>query len=293
MESRAGAWARRRYADPHLGVRLRAVRDAVGPRRRSRARPSAETLAAVLHDEPPVEGAAIGHARRRADGPDALSREGPEAARARHRRRPAGAGRRVHVGRHGPATAAPAVAVARPLWRRAVPVLAALVIGAVVTAIAMRVQEPRPAPPGHAAVARGHGYRRTERERHRTRSDHYCRWVACDLRWRRAAGRSSCVRSTSLEPQSLVTGAVLRSPFVSPDGRWVGFVEDLAPAQEGADRRRAGDLRGTRSTRSCRGAAWLPDNTIVFATNRHRRAAACVGRRRHADDADEAGRCAQ
>ena len=39
----------------------------------------------------------------------------------------------------------PPVAVARPLWRRAVPVLAALVIGALVTAIAMR-QESRPAP---------------------------------------------------------------------------------------------------------------------------------------------------
>ena len=53
--------------------------------------------------------------RRVRAGPDALSREGSEAARARHRRRPAGAGRRVHVGRRS--RGLPPV-VAPPLWRR-------------------------------------------------------------------------------------------------------------------------------------------------------------------------------
>ena len=52
---------------------------------------AAETLAAVLHDEPPWKTLPSDTPASVQDGPDALSRKGPEAARARHRRRPAGA----------------------------------------------------------------------------------------------------------------------------------------------------------------------------------------------------------
>ena len=68
-----------------------------------------------------------------------------------------------------------------------------------------------------------------------------------------------------------------RAPFLSPDGRWVGFFSRL---EEGLDtgpvlpgRLRKASLTGgppvviCQLTGSSRGASWAPDDTILFATN--------------------------
>jgi hypothetical protein len=72
----------------------------------------------------------------------------------------------------------------------------------------------------------------------------------------------------ALEPVAIAssgTGAI-RSPFVSPDGQWVGFTIAgttlLKVAITGGPPIRLATLDG-----SFRGAAWTPDDTIVFSTN--------------------------
>ncbi len=71
----------------------------------------------------------------------------------------------------------------------------------------------------------------------------------------------------ALAPTAIVTAASagLRDPFISPDGQWVGYAEGLNTLKRVA-------ITGGPSTMianldgASRGAAWLPDQTIVFAT---------------------------
>ena len=69
----------------------------------------------------------------------------------------------------------------------------------------------------------------------------------------------------SLDATAIVTGTV-RSPFLSPDGQWVGFVDGIqlkrVPISGGAP-----IVIGTTDRTSVRGISWMPDNTIVFGTN--------------------------
>ena len=69
----------------------------------------------------------------------------------------------------------------------------------------------------------------------------------------------------SLDATAIVTGTV-RSPFLSPDGQWVGFVDGIqlkrVPISGGAP-----IAIGTTDRTSVRGISWMPDNTIVFGTN--------------------------
>jgi Tol biopolymer transport system component len=69
----------------------------------------------------------------------------------------------------------------------------------------------------------------------------------------------------ALEPVAIATGAV-REPFVSPDGQWVGFVESgntlKKVAISGGPSIQLATLDGAPE-----GATWLPDDTIVLATN--------------------------
>ena len=246
---------------------------------------TAETLAAVLHHEPPWA---------------ALPSDTPAGARMvvtrclekdlKQRVRDIGDVRLALAGAFTPYAGAAVprstVAAAPPLRRRAVPVVAALVIGAVVTAIAIRLQESRPAPQVTRLSLEATGT--TALHVNGVEQDLTITPDGSRVIYVGDGGRQIFVRALdNLEPQSLVTGAVLRSPFVSPDGRWVGFVEDFASLKKVPI---AGGpaIAVALIDAIIRGAAWLPDNTIVFATNRNRRAAACVGRRWHADDADEA-----
>jgi serine/threonine-protein kinase len=69
----------------------------------------------------------------------------------------------------------------------------------------------------------------------------------------------------SLEPVVIATGQ-LRNPFVSPDGNWIGFVDFNTTLKKVA-------ITGgppvalARLDGNPRGATWLPDGTIIFATN--------------------------
>ena len=79
------------------------------------------------------------------------------------------------------------------------------------------------------------------------------------------AGRQLFVRAMdTIEPTSVYTGAP-RGPFVSPDGQWIGFIDNRElkkiPIGGGPPVTIA-----TLDAPTYRGAAWGPDDTIVFAT---------------------------
>jgi serine/threonine-protein kinase len=79
-------------------------------------------------------------------------------------------------------------------------------------------------------------------------------------------GRELFVRPLdALESVSLFTGAP-RGPFVSPDGQWVGFADGTSVLKKvvitGGPPVTIATLDG-----NTRGATWMPDDTIVFATN--------------------------
>jgi eukaryotic-like serine/threonine-protein kinase len=68
----------------------------------------------------------------------------------------------------------------------------------------------------------------------------------------------------ALEPLAIATGTTLRGPFISPDGQWVGFVD-------GGSLRKVAITGGPPITLAnvgggLRGATWMPDDTIIFAT---------------------------
>lgn len=70
----------------------------------------------------------------------------------------------------------------------------------------------------------------------------------------------------ALEPRAIASGANLASPFVSPDGQWVGFVDGNTLLKKVAI---SGGPVVTVSTLDgglSRGAAWLADDTIIVAT---------------------------
>ena len=86
-------------------------------------------------------------------------------------------------------------------------------------------------------------------------------------------GRKLFVRRLDqLDPIAIATSPqpFLMNPFISPDGQWVGFNENFGflkkvPIGGGVA------LVVTRVINGLvRGAVWLPDDTIVFATNRLR-----------------------
>ena len=78
-------------------------------------------------------------------------------------------------------------------------------------------------------------------------------------------GTELLVRSLdALEPVSLYKG-LPRAPFVSPDGQWIGFIDNLNTLKKvaitGGPAVTVALLDG-----ASRGAVWMPDDTIVFAT---------------------------
>jgi eukaryotic-like serine/threonine-protein kinase len=80
-------------------------------------------------------------------------------------------------------------------------------------------------------------------------------------------GRTLFVRALdTLEPMALYTGADLRAPFISPDGQWVGFLETSILKKVAITGGPAVTIAPADASGS-RGAVWLPDDTVVFATN--------------------------
>ena len=81
-----------------------------------------------------------------------------------------------------------------------------------------------------------------------------------------ANGTALFVRALDgLEPVAIAKGAP-RNPFVSPDGQWVGFFDgNTALKKVAITGGPAITVTGLDSVP--RGATWLPDDTIVFATS--------------------------
>ena len=70
----------------------------------------------------------------------------------------------------------------------------------------------------------------------------------------------------ALEPMAIATGTVLRNPFVSLDGQWVGFVESPATLKKVAITGGPA-LTIATLTGGPRGLGWAADDSIIFTTN--------------------------
>jgi serine/threonine protein kinase len=165
---------------------------------------------------------------------------------------------------HPAATPLPTASAHRSLWSRASPVAASLVVGGLLTTATMQLGPPRRSPQvtrlalttsGAAAFSASGNYRN----------------VAITPDGLRVvyvgdSGQQLFMRALDqVEPVVLATGRVLREPFIAPDGQWIGF-EELYTLKKvpiaGGPAITLAEIDGVM-----RGATWLPDNTIVFATN--------------------------
>src|SRR5262245_24961965 len=80
-------------------------------------------------------------------------------------------------------------------------------------------------------------------------------------------GRQLFVRALdSLEPTAVFSGAP-RGLLVSPDGQWIGFVDNVTALKKVAVTGGPAATLATLDGSGPRGATWGPDNTIIFATN--------------------------
>jgi serine/threonine-protein kinase len=70
----------------------------------------------------------------------------------------------------------------------------------------------------------------------------------------------------ALEPVAIATSLTLRSPFVSPDGQWVGFIDGVVTLRKVAITGGPPITLANLQPYASRGATWAPDNTIIFAT---------------------------
>ena len=70
----------------------------------------------------------------------------------------------------------------------------------------------------------------------------------------------------ALEPVAIVSGGDVRGPFVSPDGQWVGFFENVTTLRKVAITG-GPPITLARLGAIPRGATWAPDDTIIFATS--------------------------
>ena len=156
----------------------------------------------------------------------------------------------------------------RPLWRRVSPVLAALLIGGLITAVAMYMRAPN-APPQVTQLSLG-ATGPTALNVNGNGRDLAITPDGSRVVYVGDSSRQIFVRSLGqLAPISLVRAGAVEDPFVSPDGQWVGFGESFAllkkvPIMGGPS------ITVAVTDSILRGAAWLPDNTIVFATTNPR-----------------------
>jgi len=154
------------------------------------------------------------------------------------------------------------VAIPSAWWRRWVVAAATLVIGVALTSAAWMARRPAYAPLARTEITTAGATAFASQGNDRN--------VAITPDGRRIVYRGEgqlLVRALdALVPMALTGLGNPRAPFVSPDGQWVGFFDGLAglkkvPISGGAPLLiTAGDGSGPR------GATWLEDGTIVYAT---------------------------
>jgi serine/threonine-protein kinase len=152
------------------------------------------------------------------------------------------------------------------MLRRALPLVASVLAGALVTGVAMRrgaAPDARNEPTRLSINARGiHALHVNGNEQELAITPDGSHVVYVGDEGRRIFARAL----NQLEPVTIATGSVFRNPFVSPDGQWVGYAEGVGggslwkvPISDGPPVRIApGSF--------LRGAVWLEDGTIVFGT---------------------------
>jgi serine/threonine-protein kinase len=234
----------------------------------------AETLAAVLHDEPRWDALPDDTAAAVRLALERCLRKNPK-----ERPRDIGDVQLALSGAFTPASnpaalqpsplmAAPPL---RPLWRRATPAVALLAFGGLVTAAALWLgRAPDPAQP----VTRLSLATRGETEffvndngRDLTITPDGSRVVYVGN-----GGRQIFVRGLDqLDPIAIVPTPLRgQNPFVSPDGQWVGYGEGFGLLKKVPIGGGQALTVAQWNFGFIRGAVWLPDDTIVFATNTQR-----------------------
>jgi Tol biopolymer transport system component len=159
----------------------------------------------------------------------------------------------------------PNITTHRSVWRRAGLVLASLLVAGLLVGLALlRDPDARPEVTKLSIATRGAAALHIDgNHRELTITPDGSRVVYVGNN-----GRQIFVRALNeLEPKAIATGSVLRNPFVSPDGQWIGYNGTLGsdplwkvPVAGGPPIRITSEGIGI-----LRGAVWLADNTIVFA----------------------------
>jgi serine/threonine-protein kinase len=165
---------------------------------------------------------------------------------------------------------APVAIAASPAWRRALPIVIAVAATAIVVGFGIWALT-RPAPPQLVRLTMTHpepevvGGNQFDANVALSPSGRHVAYVANAPSAASTNTLRLYVRALEeIEPRVLSASA--RSPFFSPDGQWVAFVEGNARLSKVP-------LTGGPSTRiadvgnGLRGASWGDDNTIVFATS--------------------------
>ena len=250
-----------RQARRHLGVRLRALRDAHGHSGRSTGEDVTETLARVIEREP--DWAALP-----ATLPPALRTYIARCLQKDPRQRVQAIGD-VRLALEGafetalPQTAPPVVVAE---WRRVALVAVAAIVasGAIVGALVWSAMRPAPprvsrlqvAPSGAAALT----INWNDRVLAITPDGSRLIYVGNN-------GTQIFVRALdALAPVTVFTGFA-RGLFVSPDGQWIGFVDGERLLKKVAVTGGPAVTLATLDTAGPSGATWGPDGTIIVATN--------------------------
>ena len=150
------------------------------------------------------------------------------------------------------------------LWQRALPIAASLLVGGLVTALAVR----RGAPEARREPSRLSINARGAQALHLTGNDQELAITPDGSRvvYVGDGGRRILVRALNqLEPVTIATGSLLRNPFVSPDGQWVAYSDGFGLGALWKVPIGGGPAVTIAPGSFLRGAVWLDDGTIVFA----------------------------
>jgi serine/threonine-protein kinase len=165
------------------------------------------------------------------------------------------------------ATVAPAFSRALPRWRRVLPwaVVGALAAGLAVVLVLWAPWRPAPPPPVTRTTITPSGPAALTIDR--LGGDLAVSPDGTHVVYVGNNETQLFVRALdALEPVAIASGRALRGPFVSPDGQWVGFLDNVATLMKVAITG-GPPITLARLEDGARGATWAPDDTIIFATS--------------------------
>ena len=116
----------------------------------------------------------------------------------------------------------------------------------------------------HALCDRPAWCRSVLNQQYRSRSRADAGWPVRDVSGQQRNG-AFCAAARRAQGTSLATGEI-RAPFVSPDGRWVGFTDGASTLNKVAIAGGPVATIATTEGSNARGTTWLQDDTVIFAT---------------------------